>query len=154
MVSSSPERPLRYLSRLYPIDRSRPELFARLLFQPFMITLSAVMILSLSTVLLGYPVLTFALRGTILAFVASAAWTYFRVSQDVVELRFEADRVAVITAWKAVAPSPRLAWERALDVRRTDAGIAATIGHTTYDFSRHNWPDLPEITEQLRATQP
>lgn len=129
-------------------------MFALELFQPFMVCMAPVLIAALVQVLFGRPVLELAMRGTLAALGLASAWTYFQMNRRIVEIRFRQERVAMVSVWKAAQRNPSLAWERALDVRPVDRGFRTTVGHTTYELTRADWPELDKIAEGLRATQP
>lgn len=131
-----------------------PAVFGHFLFRPFVLCLSPVLAVCLIRVLMGQDSLSLALGGVGIAFIASMGWTYWHMNRLVVEIRFQGDRVAMVSAWKAAQRTPALSWERALDVRTKTSGIRATVGHTTYDLPTAEWPDLDTIRERLLATRP
>jgi len=119
-----------------------------------MVCMAPVLLACLMTMLLGRPVLELALWGTGVALAGSMSWTWFQLNKRIVEIRFQEGRVAMVSAWKSAQSTPRLAWERALDLRINENGARAIIGHTTYDLTHADWSRLDEIVAHLRATQP
>ncbi len=119
-----------------------------------MVCMAPVLLACLMTMLLGRPVLELAAWGTGVALAGSTLWTWFQLNKRIVEIRFQDGRVAMISAWKAAQAMPRLAWERALDLRVNEQGVRAIVGHTTYDLNHAEWPRLDEIVAHMRTTQP
>ncbi len=119
-----------------------------------MVCMAPVLLACLMTMLMRRPVLELAAWGTGVALAGALAWTWFQLTKRIVEIRFQDGRVAMISAWKSTQKSPRLAWERALDLRVNENGVRAIIGHTTHELTHAEWPRLDEIVAQLRATQP
>jgi hypothetical protein len=153
-VLSAPPPAIRYQNVRYPERNSTADLLSIELFQPLMICMAPVLLACLMTMLMGRPVLELAAWGTGVALVGSTVWTWFQLNKQIVEIRFQDGRVAMISAWKSTQVTPRLAWERALDLRINEKGVRAIVGHTTYDLTHAEWAQLDEIVAHLRTTQP
>ncbi len=108
-----------------------------------------VMIGALIAMLEGAPVLYFLYAGFPIAIILSAAWTYVRVQDEIVEIHIRPSAVALRSLLDASRPVHKLTWFRLLDVRDGETDIQLTVGRDLFRLQKSDWESPPDLLRQL-----
>ena len=107
-----------------------------------------VMILTLVAVLEGIRVIPYALWAAAGALAAASFWTSYQLRSRVAEIRISEGFASVQTPWdlkRGQAPE----WEPVLDIRDYGSWLHATIGLSTYELERSDWPKFAHLKDAL-----
>lgn len=109
-----------------------------------------VMIATLVGVLEGVRVLPHALWAAGGALVIATMWTSYVLHRRVAEIRVDGEWARVLSVSDVLdgAGYDQSAW-RVLDVRRYDSWADVTVGLTTYELARDDWPDFEALVQSL-----
>jgi hypothetical protein len=108
------------------------------------------MILTLVAVLEGIRVVPFALWAAAGALGLASFWTSYQLRSRVAEIRISDGFASVQTPWD-LKRGRALEWEPVLDVRDYGSWLHVTIGLSTFELERKDWPQFFELRDALSA---
>lgn len=123
--------------------------------QPLVFCLTTVMILTLTMALLGMPIVDVARYGAVVAILAAAAWTVFQLARTPARVSFRNDLVQVRSALEVPLKPERARrdWQFVIDLEERPGTVRVTIGHTSLEFLRKDWPDFEEMVKHFHASK-
>jgi len=119
--------------------------------QPLAACVLPVMIAGLASLLQGYAVLPFLYIGFPAAILVAGAWTHVRIGDEIVELHFRDEDLALRSLLSAAEPKKDLRWFRILDVQRDDDAVRITLGHEFYRILLSEWPEREYLMGHLES---
>ena len=140
----------RFTSTEHPGAASWPLIYGRALVGPVAACMLPVMILTLVAVLEGIRVIPYALWAAAGALAVASFWTSYQLRSRVAEIRISDGFASVQTPWdlkRGLAPE----WEPVLDVRDYGSWLHVTIGLSTYELERSDWPKFADLRDALSA---
>lgn len=140
-----------FTSRHHPGTLGLVAAFLRAYARPLPFVLLPLMIVALSVALQGGAVDPFLYGYFPLAFVGAAAWTFFDLYRQVVEVRVDAARgVCLRTAWEVLRDA-ECRWMHVHGLRYGAPWITFAWGRTAVELNGTAWPREPELLDALRA---
>lgn len=139
-----------FFSRHHPGTLGLVAAFLRAYARPLPYVLLPLMIVALSVALQGGAVDPFLLVYFPLAFAGAAAWTFFDLYRQVVEVRVDALRgVCLRTAWE-ILRGTECRWMHVHGLRYGAPWITFAWGRTAIELNGNAWPREPELLDALR----
>lgn len=142
----------RFESSDHPGNLPKAVVFSRALVLPLAAAMLPVMIATLVAVLEGLPILPHSLWAAGAAGLLSAAWTSFNLRRRVAEIRIEGPWVQVRSV-ADVALQQTDPPKRVLDVRNYGSWAHLTVGLTSFELERAEWPAFDELVEALAISR-
>ena len=134
----------------HPGESSWAYVYGRSLVGPVAACMLPVMVLTLVAILEGVRVMPYVLWAAAAALAAASFWTSFRLRSIVAEVRVLDEFASVQSPWDLVRARKR-EWEPVLDVRDYGSWMHATIGLSSYEFERNDWPLYEDLARTLAA---
>lgn len=138
-----------FKSNLHPDEQPLVLVHARHLVVPLAVASLPVMIVTLVSMLQGLPVLLLTVAGFALAITLANLWTHYRLRRTPAEVRVRGEVAAIRSIWDVAVHAP-LVWGRVFDLRDTSSERTVTVGLTSYDLAKGDWPEMRELTEALQ----
>jgi len=97
----------------------------------------------------GLPALIFLYAGFPVAVLLSGIWTYIRLQDQVVEIHFRNEDVAIRSMLDAAQPTRPIHWYRLLDTSMMTDRMELTLGRELFVLKLAEWTEIDGIIDTI-----
>ncbi|MFQ5571922.1 MAG: hypothetical protein ACE5G0_19760 [Rhodothermales bacterium] len=108
-----------------------------------------IMVGALIAMLQGYPALAFLTLGFPIAVTIASVWTLFRLQATTAEIYVRPGAASVRSVRDCFRKNHPFHWVPILDLRSGERSLTLSLGDTTYELDRTDWPDADALLKTL-----